>query len=102
MPIFITYGQNKKADVECFIKCKTEAMEHYNCWLKNASDVAAAEERLVRAQNTWHRVSDPNWGGSGNNPNRDSRITRQAKESLESAERGLVSAKELRERLRSR
>lgn len=93
-------GKTKKADVVKFLENKESAIIYYQDWLKRASDVEAAEIQLKQARESWERISHPDWGGlRGNNPNSDARRLKQARSELDSAERGLESAKALRARL---
>lgn len=98
-PFYLSDKDAKKLDVENLLKNESEALAFYSSWLAKASDVATAEKRLSDAKKHYERVSDPEWGGRGNNPNSDARTVSQARSELENAERGLVSAKALRERI---
>lgn len=94
------FGKTKKEDVIKLLKEKEDADSFYQSWLDRASDVDAAERRLNSARESWERISHPDWGGlRGNNPNSDARRVKQARSELDSAERGLESAKALRARL---
>ncbi|TKU47867.1 hypothetical protein FDW94_07280 [Citrobacter sp. wls757] len=92
-------GKTKKEDVIKLLKEKEDADSFYQEWLDRASDVDAAERRLNIARDDWARVSHPDWGGRGNNPNSDARRIRQAKDELDSAERALKSAISIKDRL---
>lgn len=98
-PFNLSDRDAKKADIESLLKSESAALAKYSEWLTNASDVEAAEKRLSHAQKNWERVSDPEWGGRGNNPNSDARNIRHARDELDGAKRGLESAKSLRDRL---
>ncbi len=98
-PFSLPLGKTKKTDMESFLRSKEDATHHYQAWLKDACNVEEAERRLSDAKKKVERISSPDWGGRGNNPNKDSRITRQARSELDSAERNLVRAQELREKL---
>ncbi|WP_117146171.1 hypothetical protein, partial [Klebsiella pneumoniae] len=93
--------KTRKSDIENFLKNCEEATKFYLEWLRNASDVEGAERYLLSAKQAWERISSPDWGGRGNNPNKDARRVQQARETLESAKVKLKKAKILRERLNS-
>jgi hypothetical protein len=57
--------------------------------------VEGAERYLLSAQQAWERISSPDWGGRGNNPNKDARRCNK-QEILESAKVKLEKAKILR------
>ncbi|KHT34398.1 hypothetical protein [Pectobacterium carotovorum] len=92
-------GKTKKSDVIKLLEDNETASAYYQDWLDGASDVEAAELRLSRARDAWTRISHPDWGGRGNNPNSDALRVKQARYELENAERGLESAKALKDRL---
>lgn len=98
-PFDLPTGKAVKADIVSLLKDPESAGVYYKSWLARASDVEAAELRLSQAKDHLRRISEPDWGGSGNNPNRDMRITRQAHSDFESAERGLESAKRIRQQI---
>ncbi|EMR0588734.1 MULTISPECIES: hypothetical protein [Citrobacter] len=98
-PFSLPTGNAKKADMVNLLSNPESAVVHYRGWLEKASDVEGAELRLSRARVHFERISDPNWGGSGSNPNKDARMTRQARDDLENAERGLESAKRIRQQI---
>ncbi|EMG7853832.1 hypothetical protein BvCmsA138A_04215 [Escherichia coli] len=98
-PFTLPSGNAKKADVISLLTDKESAANHYKVWLDRASDVEAAQLRLSRARSHLERISDPNWGGSGSNPDKDARITRQARSEMEFAERDLESAIRIREQI---
>ncbi|ELX8408494.1 hypothetical protein [Klebsiella oxytoca] len=100
-PYSLPTGKTKKSDVENFLTNGKEANSHYQAWLKDASDVEGAERNLLSAQKAFERISSPEWGGRGNNPNKDVRRVQQARDTLESAKAKLEKAKILRERLNS-
>lgn len=98
-PFYLPDKDAKKSDVENLLKIESEASAFYSSWLARASDVTAAEQRLSDARKHWERVSDPEWGGRGNNPNSDARTIRQARSELDKAESGIALAKAFRERI---
>lgn len=98
-PFDLPMGKAKKADMVSLLRDPESAGVYYKTWLARASDVEAAELFLSRARSHLERISDPNWGGSGSNPNKDARMTRQAHADVESAERGLESAKRIRQQI---
>ncbi|MDY4387885.1 hypothetical protein [Pectobacterium aroidearum] len=101
-PFFIPSGKQKKADLEQLLKDINAATEYYDSWLKKASDVEAAQNEVRHSQEHYDRVSDPSWGGRGNNPNRDVRIIRDARLRLDDALRALEKAMSLRAKLNIR
>lgn len=92
-------GNAKKADMVSFLKDPESATAYYNAWLERASDVEAAELRLSQAHSHLERISQSDWGGRGNNPNKDARITRQAHDDFNRAKRELESAIRIREQM---
>ncbi len=100
-PFSLPTGKTRKSDIENFLKNCEEATKFYLEWLRNASDVEGAERYLLSAKQAWERISSPDWGGRGSNPNKDARRVQQARETLESAKVKLEKAKILRERLNS-
>lgn len=98
-PFSLPTGKTRKADMEAFLRNSGAASDHYEKWIERASDVEAAERELHSALEHLKRVSDPEWGGNGNNPNKDVRIVRQAHSDVDSAKRALESAKARKKRL---
>ncbi|AZF92926.1 MAG: hypothetical protein [Phage NG54] len=102
--IWCPYSQpdrnTKKDDVIIFLRDPVKADEYYRKWLDSASDVKSAEHRLEIAKARYVKVSDPEWGGRGNNPDKDQRTVKYAREELKMAERVLEDAKSLSERLK--
>lgn len=96
---YLPTGKAKKADMISFLKSPEDAAFRYKSWFETVSDVENAELVLSRARAHLERISDPNWGGSGNNPNKDARRTRQALDDVESAVRGLEKAKRIRQQI---
>lgn len=82
-----------------FLKNPEDSAAHYKSWFETVSDVENAELNLSRAQAHLERVSDPEWGGRGNNPDKDARIKRQALDDVDSALRKLEKAKRIRQQI---
>ncbi|MBP6120771.1 MULTISPECIES: hypothetical protein [Providencia] len=89
----------RKNDVVEFLKKTEEAKNYYDKWLLSASDIEAAERRLQLAQQRVEKVTDPNWDCRGNNPNKESRMIKNAMSELSSAKTSLENAKALKKRL---
>ncbi|POU03518.1 hypothetical protein C3369_06750 [Escherichia sp. ESNIH1] len=89
----------KKADMVSLLRDPDSATTFYKDWLERASDVEAAERRLSQAHSHLERISAPDWGGRGNNPDKDARITRQAHDDFNRAKRELESAIRIREQM---
>lgn len=98
-PFSLPTGNARKADMVSFLRDPDSATAYYKDWLERASDVEAAELRLSQAHSHLERISDPGWGGKGNNPNKDARINRQARDNYDRAERELENAKRIRQQL---
>lgn len=98
-PFSLPTGKTKKADMEGLLHDREAATAYYVVWLERASNVEAAERRLNFALEKLKRVSDPEWGGRGNNPDKDARIVRQVHYEVDAAETELSSAKALKARL---
>ena len=96
---YLPTGKAKKADMISFLKNPEDAAARYKSWFETVSDVENAELILSRASSHLERISDPNWGGSGSNPNKDARRTRQALDDVENALRGLEKAKRIRQQI---
>ncbi|EPL6456383.1 hypothetical protein N0G65_003568 [Providencia rettgeri] len=98
-PYYLTSVTVKKNDVVEFLKNTEEAKNYYDKWLLSASDVEAAERRLRLAQQQVEKVTDSNWDCRGNNPNKESKIIKDAISELSSAKVFLENAKALKKRL---
>ncbi|MFT1010952.1 hypothetical protein [Enterobacter hormaechei] len=98
-PFSLPIGNAKKADMVSLLKDPESATAYYKDWLERASDVEAAQLRLSQAHSHLERISQPDWGGRGNNPNKDARITRQAHDNFNRARRELESAIRIREQM---
>ncbi|QIC15382.1 hypothetical protein G3341_06515 [Providencia vermicola] len=98
-PYYLPSVTVKKNDVVEFLKNTEEAKNYYDTWLLSASDIEAAERRLQLAQQRVEKVTDPNWDYRGNNPNKESRIIKNAISELSSAKVFLENAKALKKRL---
>ncbi|ELO3239295.1 MULTISPECIES: hypothetical protein [Enterobacteriaceae] len=98
-PFILPVGNAKKADVVRLLRNSEAADIHYKTWLERASDVENAELELSRARAHLERISDPDWGGSGSNPDKDARMTRQAHSDVESAARNLENAIRIRSQI---
>jgi hypothetical protein len=87
--------KTKKIDVEIFLDDPINALEHYSDWFKRVSDVELARKNLEQAEKRLDKVTHPDWGGRGNNPNKDVRIVRDARENVEACIRALKHAEQL-------
>ncbi|EPB4501062.1 hypothetical protein [Yersinia enterocolitica] len=90
-------GKVKKADIECLLDSPVDANTLYEDSVKSRSDIAAAEQNLEDAKRQLASVEDPNWGGRGNNPDREQKIIQRARSQLETAKQNLATAIRLTE-----
>ncbi len=81
-----------KKDVESLISSHTKAAEYYFQRLQKLSDIEAAKAALEEAQQRYLKVTAPDFGGRGNNPNRDERIQKNVKAHLAAMENQLKTA----------
>ncbi|WP_414945924.1 hypothetical protein [Serratia marcescens] len=89
----------KKQDLLDFLDNPTEALKKYDEEIAYRSDVDGARREMERCKATLERVTHPDWGGRGNNPDKDDRRIRDARSAYSSAEDRLKYAIELKERL---
>ncbi|MBP2155747.1 hypothetical protein [Erwinia rhapontici] len=85
----IPSGKAKKADIELFLNDPVAALRSYHEWLDRQGNVELARQNLNDAEARLARVNEPDWGGRGNNPDRDSRRVSDARDAVESAKRAL-------------
>lgn len=85
----IPSGNAKKSDIELFLNDPAAALRSYEEWLDGVGNVELARQSLNDAEARLARVNEPDWGGRGNNPDKDSRRARDAREAVESARRAL-------------
>ncbi|MBX9489978.1 hypothetical protein J8Z82_20940 [Yersinia enterocolitica] len=94
--IWIVYslplGKVKKIDIERLLDSPLDAIALYEDSVKRQSDIAAAEQNLEIAKRQLAKVEDPNWGGRGNNPDKDSKTISHARDQLVSAKNRLETA----------
>lgn len=85
-------GKVKKIDIQRLLDSPFDARALYEDSVKRQSDIAAAEQNLENAESKLTRVEDPNWGGRGNNPDKDSKTISHARSQLVSAKNRLATA----------
>lgn len=95
MPFNTPIGTAKKVDVENFLNNKEEADKSYKEWLDRVGDIELAKKNLRDAESHLARISEPDWGGRGNNPDRDVRITKRARADVDCARRALSFAEKI-------
>ncbi|EPG9146761.1 hypothetical protein NPH96_004322 [Klebsiella variicola] len=96
---YLPTGNAKKADMISFLKNPEDSAARYKSWFETVSNVENAELNLSRARAQLERVSDPDWGGRGNNPDKDARRKRQALYDVDCALRKLEKAKRIRQQI---
>lgn len=67
-----------KKDVEELLSSHVKASQYYNQKLLELSDLESAYTALSEALEKCNKVSAPNFGGTGSNPNRDERARKNA------------------------
>ncbi|MGJ5822069.1 hypothetical protein ACSBQS_05450 [Serratia sp. H402Y] len=95
----VTLGRAKKQDLLDFLDNPAEALKKYDERIAYLSDVEEARREIERCKATLDRVTHPDWGGRGNNPDKDARRIRDARSAYSSAEDRLEYAIKLKERL---
>lgn len=95
MPFSILSGSAKKVDVEDFLENNQQASRSYSEWLARAGNIDLAQKNLEAAESRLARISEPDWGGRGNNPNKDVRIIKDAHAAVDSARNALSLAQKI-------
>ncbi len=85
-------GKVKKIDIERLLDSPLDAIALYEDSVKRQSDIAAAKQNLENAKRQLAQVEDPDWGGRGNNPDKDSKTISHARGQLASAKNRLETA----------
>lgn len=81
-----------KKDVESLLSSQAKASEYYFQRLQKLSDMEAAKVALEEAKERYLKVAAPDFGGRGNNPNRDIQTRKDAEARLAAAEHQLNTA----------
>lgn len=89
----------KKQDLVDFLGDRDNALKTYEEKIIYLSDVERAKKDLEMCQSRLEKFEAPDWGGRGNNPDKDQRRIRDARMDVSSEKDSLARAISLRERL---